>query len=388
MFGFNWVDLIILLLLGLAIYKGMQIGLSVQLFIVVGFFGGLFLAGWTFPHLLPIHDRTLLTIVNGNLVLIFAVYLAIKGLDLGMHFRYLLGEGKLYKVESKAGILVSIAAVLVLVWLLGSVVGRLPFEGLSNSFNDARIIRTMNENLPQIPAVFAVFNKQVNPNAPPYVFGGQPTELSPLINTPEFRIADNRAKQSTVRITSFGCGGVVSGSGFVIGPGLVATNAHVIAGVKNPIIKYNNHSYSGYPVLFNPNVDFAILKVDDLPAAPLDLVTSDIPVDTAVSVLGYPGGNYRLSGGKIHENIILSGRNIYDLGLIDRDVYEIQTKVDSGSSGGPVITSDGRVAAVLFAKSDIDSTYGYAVTTKSLLGEINQGRTSTARIGTGSCLAN
>lgn len=387
MFGFNWVDLIILVLIGLAIYKGLQIGLSVQLFIVVGFFGGLFLAGWIFPHILPIEDRTLLTIINGNLVLIAAVFLAIKGLDLGMHFRYVLGKGKLYQIESKAGVLVSIAAVLVLVWLLGSVIGRLPFEGLSNSVNDARIVRTLNENLPQIPAVFAVFNKQVNPNAAPYIFGGAPTDLSPLIDTPEFRLADNKAKNSTVRITSFGCGGVVSGSGFVVGPGLVATNAHVIAGVKQPIIKYNNRSYAGYPVLFNPNTDFAILMVKNLPAAPLDITTADIPVDTAVAVLGFPGGNYRLSAGKIHDNIILSGRNIYDLGIIDRDVYEIQTKVDGGSSGGPVITSDGRVVGILFAKSDSDGNYGYSITTKSLLGEINQGLKSTARVGTGSCLA-
>ena len=248
MFGFNWVDLIILVLLGLAIYKGLQMGLSVQLFVVIGFFGGLFLAGWIFPHLLPIQDRTLLTIVNGNLVLIFAVFLAIKGLDLGMHFRYVLGKGKLYHIESKAGVLVSIAAVLVIVWLLGSVIGRLPFEGLSNSVNDSKTVRTLNENLPQIPAVFAVFNKQVNPNAQPFVFGGEPTDLSPLIDTPEFRSADNKAKEATVRITSFGCGGVVSGSGFVIGPGLVATNAHVIAGVKRPIIKYKDRSYAGYPV--------------------------------------------------------------------------------------------------------------------------------------------
>ena len=116
-------------------------------------------------------------------------------------------------------------------------------------------------------------------------------------------------------------------------------------------------------------------------------MTDYIPVDTTVAVLGFPGGNFRLSAGKIHDNIILSGRNIYDLGIIDRDVYEIQTKVDSGNSGGPVITSDGRVAGVLFAKSDADSSYGYAVTTKSLLNEINKGKTSTVRVGTGSCLA-
>jgi S1-C subfamily serine protease len=382
----NWVDLVIAALLIAAAIQGIRAGL-IEIFVIGGFFSGLFLGGWLFPHLLPIHDRTLLTLVNGNLVLLLAVFAAVKGYDLG-HKLISNGKGKVRLAESVFGSLLGVAAMLAIVGLLGITIGRLPFEGFSNSANDSYTVKSLSLYLPPVPAVFAEFNRLVDPNSPPQLFT-KPVSSSYLSPTQaEFERAAAQAATATVRITSFGCGGVASGSGFVVGSNLVATNAHVIAGVKRPIVKYGNNSYEGVPVFFDPNLDFAILRTRNLNVSPLTLATENVSLNTTVAVAGYPGGNYSVSPGVVTDDSNIFGRNIYDLGVIGRNIYEVQTHIAEGSSGGPVVTSDGRVVGVIFAKYDLSDNYGYALTSPHLLGAVRSAQHATNRVNTGACLSN
>ena len=388
MFGLNWIDLIIIALIIAAIIWGTRVGVVIQACTAIGLAVGLIVAGWLFPHLLrPIHDRTLLTIINVNLVLIVAIYSAIRGYDLGHKIHFSLGKGKLHIVESSLGALINTVAVLALSWILFNTVGRFPFEGLSNSSNDALIVQQLTNHLPPVPAVFAEFNRLVDPNSPPRIFEKTTPKPPKQYSQTEFAQAVAKAQYSTVRITSFGCGSIVSGSGFVVGPKLVATNAHVIAGVKRPIIKYNNRSYQAVPVLFNPSLDLAVLRVDGLDAPSLKLANDTLDVNTTVAVLGFPQGVRLYSAGVIRNDLYLFGRNIYDLGVIKRNIYEIQAEVDEGSSGGPIVLSDGRVAGMIFAKSKEVEGYGYALTSSSLASQINQAQKAKLRISTGACLA-
>lgn len=390
---FNWVDAIIILLVIGSAFIGRRLGLLRQLFVTVGFFSGLFFSGWLFPHILPIHDRTVLTVVNGNLVLLSALYAAIRGFDLGRRFHFSLARSKAhlgYLTESGLGVMLSTAGVLVAVWLLAATVGRLPFEGFSNSADDAYIVQLLDRHLPPVPAVLAEFNRLVDANTSPQIFVQPVTraEAAGLPSPQSLQAAITEAGAATVRITSFGCGGIVSGSGFVVGPGLVATNAHVIAGVQRPIIKAGGRSYAGVPVLFDSNLDFAVLRVAGLKLKPLPLAPEDVAVKTAVAVLGYPNGNYVVSTGVIRNNFVVFGTNIYDEGVVGRDTYEVQTLVDPGSSGGPIVLANGKVAGIIFAKSDSVNDDGYAISSASLTGKVHQVLNSTRRVSTGVCLAN
>ncbi len=386
MFGFNWVDLIILGLVGAGIYYGLKAGLSILLFVLAGFFGALFLAGWIFPKIIPINDPGLLAIVNGNLVLLFAVFIAVKGYDYGQKFRYSLGNGKLYQLENKLGVVVSTLAVLVIAWLVGAMIGRLPFEGFSNSVRDSYVISRLDGMLPPIPAVYALFDKQVNPNAEPYVKTEAEPNLSSLPKSTNMELAISKAKQSVVRITSFGCGGLVSGSGFVVDPEFVATNAHVVAGVDRPIIKYNNRSYGGQVVLFDANTDFAVIKVPKLPLKPLGLSKSDVKIDSPVIIAGFPKGNQSIQLGAIRNFTELYASNIYKNAEIKRPIYEVQAKVEDGSSGGPVILANGQVAGVLFARSQSNPDYGFVLTSQSLIQEVANAEGSNRQVSTGICV--
>jgi S1-C subfamily serine protease len=386
MVGANWIDLVILLLLAGAVYYGRRLGFLTVTGTIVGFFAGLLVGGALFPHLIPLHDRTIRTIINGNLVLCTAIYGAVKGNDFGRRGHRKLLPGVIRRFETLSGSLVIIASVLALAWLLAAMVGRLPFAGLSNSVDDALIIQSLDRHLPPAPAVFASFNHEVSGNNSPLLFENQPSAPGAAVGGSAAQVFPPPVPSSTVRITSFGCGGIVSGSGFVVAPELVMTNAHVVAGVKRPIIKAAGRSYEGVPVFFDQNLDVAILRVRQINLPPVSFDTRD---NTGESVLtaGYPNGNFSERAGVLRSNFILYGRNIYDIGVIGRDIYEIQVQSDEGSSGSPVLSGSGKVVGMLFAKSEIVDGYSYALTAKSLQPSLQRAQRTHTRVSTGSCLA-
>jgi S1-C subfamily serine protease len=392
MLGFNWVDLIIVTLLTLAVAEGLRIGILSQLFVIAGFFITLFLSGWIFPHLVRFHDPTLRTTINTTLVLITSAYAAMRCFDLGqkIHWSFRFGslrkDRKLETTETVLGALPSLLAGLVLVWLLGVAIGRLPFVGLSNSVNDARVVQLLTHTLPPVPAVFAEFNSHINPNAEPYVSTQLKPQASFAYDPQAVQTAATKGAPSVVRITSFSCGGIVPGSGFVIAPGLVATNAHVIAGSKRPIIKYNGSSYEGAPIYFDALLDLAILRVSGLHAPPLTLTSNNVQLNTTVAVLGYPGGNYQVTPGIIRDTRATAGTNIYNLGSFDRGIYLVQAQVDYGSSGGPIILASGQVAGIIFSKSTEVKDTAYALTSAHISNALKQVKVSHTRVSTGACM--
>jgi hypothetical protein len=394
MFGFNWIDLIIVLMLGVSVYLGLKIGFLTQFFTIPAFFGTLFLAGWLFPHLLPIHNDALKTIINASLVLSVASYASFKAFDLGQNIHWSFRLGKLRanqnykKAEKYLGILPAVLACLAVVWLLGVGIGRLPFEGFSNSVNDSWVVQNLTRSLPSVPAVFAQFDKQIDPNSQPEVKGVPKPYADFNYSQADFQAAESRALASVVRITSFGCGGVVGGSGFVTAPGLVMTNAHVIAGVKRPIVKYEGNSYESIPILFNGGLDLAILRVPGLKAPPLALAKDISKAGTTVAVLGYPGGNYAAVPGLLRDDLEVSSTNIYDNISFNRHAYGLQAQTYKGSSGGPVVLRDGSVAGIIFSKSTQNDDYAYALASSYLIDGFNQTKSSTQRVGTGACTAN
>jgi len=393
MFGFNWVDLIIVAMLTVAVVEGLRIGILSQVLVIVGFFTSLFISGWLFPYLVRFHDSTLRTAVNATLVLLASAYVGARSFDLGQKVHWSFRFGSLRKdrtletIETAFGSLTGLAAGLTFVWLLGVMIGRMPFVGLSNSVNDARIVQLLTRTLPPVPAVFAEFGSHIDPNAQPYI-QAQPKPQADFNFDPEaVRSAATKAGPSVVRITSFSCGGIVPGSGFVIAPGLVATDAHVIAGSHRPIIKYNNSSYEGVPIYFNALLDLAILRVSGLHAPSLQLATSaSVRLNSTVAVLGYPGGNYQIAPGVIRDTRALAGTNIYNLGSFDRSIYVVQVHVDFGSSGGPIILQNGRVAGIIFSKSTEITDAAYVLTSDHISTALHQVKSSHDRISTGACM--
>jgi len=272
------------------------------------------------------------------------------------------------------------------VWLVGVAIGRLPFEGLSNSVTDARIVQQLTRTLPPVPAVFAQFTRHINPNAQPYVFAQPKPYTGFNYSVADVRLAEQKAAGSVVRITSLGCGGLVSGTGFAVGQNLVATNAHVIAGIERSIVKYRGTSYEATPVFFDSVLDLSILRVPKLNLLPLALAADTVPLGSTVAALGYPGGNYRAIPGIVRDTRAVSARTIYDQGAFGRGIYEVQARVDYGSSGSPIVLKDGQVAGILFSKSVDVPDHAYALTSVHIAKALRQSKASYRRVGTGACM--
>ncbi|HVX23779.1 MAG TPA: trypsin-like peptidase domain-containing protein [Candidatus Saccharimonadales bacterium] len=385
MFGFNWIDAIIVLLVVGSVWAGLRLGLFRQFCLMAGFFGGLFVAGGLLPHMLPLHDRTQLTVINGSLVLIVASYLGIRSYKFSSYWQAKLQlNPQELPWEVELGVILSLASVLISVWLATAAIGRLPFSSLSTATNDARLVLALNHHLPAAPAVFGTFNHLINPNDPTHLI----IQTQPYISQ-NVRISTTKKAvvvPATVKLTGLGCGGVITGSGFVVGPHLVMTAAHVIAGVEQPLVKIANHNYTAEPVLFNAKHDVALLRVPNLNTPPLSLLSGDAAPGQAIYSTGYPNGAYALVLGSLSRELQARARTIYDVGVVNEMVYDIQATIQPGLSGSPVMLADGRVIGMVITRSDKVPSHGYALTSSSLLQLVQQAQQSQRRVSTGVCL--
>jgi len=147
-------------------------------------------------------------------------------------------------------------------------------------------------------------------------------------------------------------------------------------------------SHRATVVLFDPNLDFAVLRTSGtLAATPLALDPANEPRGTVGAVLGYPGGgDFTVSPAAVLQRQTAVGRNIYDAGLVHRDIYVLQAVVRPGNSGGPLVSPTGQVVGVVFAMSTTNANIGYALTSAEVIAEVNQAANSGA-VTTGACVS-
>lgn len=385
------LDAFIILFCIMAIFRGRDIGFVRQIFSTLGFFGGLFLGALLEPHTIQLvrtaPSRGVITIVTtlGSALLFLTV-----GEFIGLKLKHrVLMEKIINSYDNALGSVIAVVSLLLSIWLTAAVISALPYSQARDAVHSSAIISALNRVLPSAPNVIASLGHLVDPNGFPQVFIGSEPIPRGNISLPtlkEFEPAVNKDKDSVVKIAGPGCGGIVEGSGFVAGPGLVATNAHVVAGIRQPYVQDSNGNHSGTVVWFDPNLDFALIRVSNLAGAPLAIAQGPVKSGTKAAVVGYPGGGAFTAGpAAVLDIFTASGRNIYGTGKTDREVYEIQADVIPGNSGGPLINSDGVVIGVIFAESTSYKHVGYALTTPAVISEINQSAFRTQRVSTGLC---
>jgi S1-C subfamily serine protease len=163
------------------------------------------------------------------------------------------------------------------------------------------------------------------------------------------------------------------------------TNAHVVAGVDEPIVTSGEQELDATVVLYDAALDVAVLAVDGLDASPLPWGGSAESGDRAV-VLGFPeNGPYNAQPARIRDRQSLRGPDIYDEGTVVRDVYSVRALVRSGNSGGPLVSPRGRVLGVVFAASLSDASTGYVLTADLVADNASQALSSQTPVSTGAC---
>jgi S1-C subfamily serine protease len=384
------VDLVIIILFIAMVVRGSEIGFIRQVFATLGFVGGIFLGAVISPRFLSNtsseQSKALWTIF---IVLLCGLVLLTVGEYVGVYFKRKVIKHKVNKLDAIFGSVLGVITLLATIWLAASVLIKLPYQGLVSEIQQSSIVGLLDKELPAAPDTVARLGRIIAPNGFPQVFvGNEPAPTGPvtLPSSGTFTGVVNADAASVVKVEGLGCGGIVEGSGFVASNGLIITNAHVVAGVTSPYVVDQTGKHTATPIWFDPNLDLSVLKVSGLNETPLKIDTNTSPRGTQGEVMGYPGGGpLTAKPAAIMDEFIATGRNIYNEGSTDRDVYEIQADVIPGNSGGPLINIKGQVIGIVFAQSTVYAHVGYALTMKQVVNEFTQAQQEDQVVGTGTC---
>lgn len=166
------------------------------------------------------------------------------------------------------------------------------------------------------------------------------------------------------------------------------TNAHVVGGVDEPTVQIGGQGrkYDAKVVLYDWHRDIAVLDVPDLKARSLQFAAKDAESGNSAIVAGFPeNGSYDVRAARVRSRITANGPDIYHRGTVSRDVYSLYATVRQGNSGGPLLTPEGKVYGVVFAKSLDDPDTGYALTADEIQPDIVRGRSANEQVDSDSC---
>jgi S1-C subfamily serine protease len=374
-----------------AVVLGYRRGALLQLCSYAGLAAGLVVGAWLAPRMATLvsSEPARAGVALGTLFLGGALGNAIGWL-VGSKIRTRTHGGRLRRPDAVGGSLVSAAAMLLATWFLALNLVNGPFPTLSRQIRGSAVIGAIDAVMPAPPSLVGQVRRVLDHLGFPDVFAGLPPEPAAPVPPPTDRQvlrAGRAGSRATVQIVGAGCGGLLEGSGFVAGPDLVVTNAHVIAGIDGPEVLSGDRRLPAVVVAFDPDLDLAVLQVAELGIAPMSLAPGIAPRGAVGATIGYPGGGPRTIGeAAVRRALEAVGRDIYGGEPVERRVYELQSKVRPGSSGGPFVLADGRVAGVVFAASTADDRVGYAIASVELP-PILAVASAGMRADTGVCLA-
>jgi S1-C subfamily serine protease len=388
---FTIVDLVIVIAVVFAISSGYRRGFWLSAAQYAGLVLGVVIGAALAPVLMDAINLTGSAIRSLGAVLILIVLGAIGssvGYWVGEPIRLrLLARPESGRIDSVLGAIFSALAVLSVSWFLGLSLARVPSPQLSTAITRSAVLRALDAVAPRPPGFLARVEAIIaGVNFAPAFSGLEPLGPSaqPLpssVNTPGVRTAESE----TLKIQGYGCGGIVFGSGYPVGPGLVLTNAHVVAGTQGTTVRSPvGQSLPARVVLFDSERDVAILYVPRLALAPLG--EAGAGPGTQGAAIGYPGGGAeQVSPAVVNGEVRAEGRDIYGQRLVVRSIWIIQAKVEPGNSGGPLVDLNGSVIGVIFAASTSSPGQAYALTDAEVQPDINQAQGRTSAVPVGPC---
>ncbi|CAL9300566.1 Serine protease [Streptomyces sp. SudanB25_2051] len=396
----NVLDILLLVAAVWFAIVGYRQGFVVGILSVIGFLGG----GLVAVYLLPLvwgpltgdaEVSTAAAIVAIAVVLILASIGQTLTTHLGNKLRRHITWSPARALDATGGALVNVVAMLLVAWLLGSALAKTVVPAVGKEARDSRVLLGVSEVMPfKADTLFTDFTSMLAQNGFPPVFSPFANEPITEVRPPDPALADSpvaaRAQQSIVKVvgTASGCGKVLEGTGFVFGERRVMTNAHVVGGVNEPTVQIGGQGrlYDAKVVLYDWQRDIAVLDVPELKARPLEFTETDARSGDSAIVAGFPeNGAYDVRSARVRGRINASGPDIYQRGEVRRDVYSLFATVRQGNSGGPLLTADGKVYGVIFARSLDDANTGYALTVDEIREDIALGLSANQQVDSQSC---
>lgn len=298
-------------------------------------------------------------------------------------------------LDAAGGALISMVSVLLIAWVIGSAVVNSGFPAATGQVRNSAVLRVVNTVMPPAAqTMFSDFRRLLAEGPYPQVFGGLGATSPLSVAAPNSKYlrypAVRRDEASVVKVvgTASSCSRQIEGSGFVISPDHVLTNAHVVAGVNDGPDVYTpaGGEYRAQVVFFDPKGDIAVLDVPGLNLRPLRFA-GPAGRGTSAVVAGYPE-NRRLTlvPARVSATQEATAPDIYQGADVTRQIYEIRAKIQPGNSGGPLIDPHtGRVYGVVFAAAVGINDVGYALTAPDVSHDAHAGQGASRAVSTQGC---
>ena len=315
------------------------------------------------------------------------------GSSLGRTVARSLGTGVMGAADRVGGSLLGAAQALLIVWLAGGLLALGPVPRLNEAAQTSTAVRGLNAVLPPPTEIVAELGSLIDESGLPEVFVGfEPVPLPPVdrpSGADTAAIAAS-AEAATLRVRAATCGLESSGSGILVADRYVVTNAHVVAGSERDgvrVLTAAGDIADATVVLFDPELDVALLHVDAIGSRPMWFATDDPTRGTVGAALGYPGGGrLTIVPAAVTGAYTAVGRDIYGEASVRREIIELRAEIDRGDSGGPFVLPDGTIGGLVFAEARSDPEVGYALAPTAVGSRIAPALGRAGAVDTGRCL--
>ena len=297
------------------------------------------------------------------------------------------------QLDSLGGAVVSAVSVLLVAWLLATAVARSSLTALRRQVQNSSVLTAVDQVIPDgARAWFSTFQQLVAQQGFPQAFAGIGNESVVPTRPPDQGLSTSavvsavRLSVVKVRGAAPSCNRQLEGSGFVFAPDRVMTNAHVVAGVRQPRVEASGSSLAATVVVFDPQRDVAVLRVPGIGRRVLPFSASPAASGASAVVVGFPeDGPFTAVAARVRNRLRARGNDIYSASEVVRDIYGVRSQVRPGNSGGPLVSTSGAVYGVVFAAASDDPETGYVLTADEVAPDVSRGRVATASVSTGGC---
>jgi S1-C subfamily serine protease len=261
-------------------------------------------------------------------------------------------------IDGALGAVLTACVGLLVAWVLGAVALRAGPD-IRRDVQRSAILRQLNAVLPPTGPLLNTL-RALDPF--PRIDGPEarvPAPQGAIARDPEVRAA----RAGVVKILGTACGVGVEGSGWVASPGVVVTNAHVVAGQEDTRVLPGGSEpgLAAQAIAFDPRNDLAVLRVPGLEAPQLQ-IARDPESGTSAAILGFPlNGPYDVRAGRLGQTREVVSQDAYGRGPVRREIVSLRGAVRSGNSGGPMVDGAGRVVTTIFAATTSGPRGGYGV---------------------------
>lgn len=391
----NWVDVLVLILALLAGISGARQGMVTAAASFIGVLAGAVIGVRIAPSLIASYQSPEVRVALGVSIVIVLIALGeTLGVLLGRAVQRRIDAEALRQMESFLGAVVQGIAALVVAWLVALPLTKSSaYTGLTGAVRDSSVLRVVDTVMPnvlrELPSELTKlldvsgFPDVLAPFSPTPVTDVGPADPA-LLNSPVVRHA--RASVLKIRGRARSCSRALEGTGFVVAPQRVITNAHVVAGTDRVQVETMDGTLDATVVSYNPETDVAVLKVPGLRAPVLPLASKPATSGLSGLVLGYPlDGPYTASAARVRDRIHLRGPDIYNTSTVVRNVYTVRAVVRSGNSGGPLLDGSGQVLGLVFGAAVDNDETGFALAEDEIADDVAAAPNRNVEVPTGSC---